>query len=70
MPLLERSQVQALPLRLQQQQPSCKRGPADAGGIGVVNWPRRHRREAACAEPAKLRFARIIVAVLAEDTAA
>ena len=22
---------------------SCKRGPADAGGVGVVNWPRRHR---------------------------
>ena len=38
--------------------PSCKRGPADAGGVGVVNWPRRHRLRPARSRK-KLRFARM-----------
>ena len=37
---------------------SCKRGPADAGGVGVVNWPRRHRPRPARSRK-KLRFARM-----------
>ena len=37
---------------------SCKRGPADAGGVGVVNWPRRHRLRRARSRK-KLRFARM-----------
>ena len=37
---------------------SCKRGPADAGGVGVVNWPRRHRLRPARSRK-KGRFARM-----------
>ena len=37
---------------------SCKRGPADAGGVGVVNWPRRHRLRPARSRK-KLRFVRM-----------
>ena len=37
---------------------SCKCGPADAGGVGVVNWPRRHRLRPARSRK-KVRFARL-----------